>query len=97
MSTLNTLACDICGAIRRETNHWFRAIAWEAGHFEISTLEKSSAMLLTGPTDSNWPRGVVLDLCSESCAVKAMSQTMTGQQIKRVSPDTHITPTLLPP
>ena len=40
MAEVNTFACDVCGAQKRETNHWWIVAVIEAG-LEPRTLEIS--------------------------------------------------------
>jgi hypothetical protein len=60
--------CDECGAIKKDVNHWFIAIG-TAERFTV-TLPETSGYLQLGPGER------ALDLCSESCASKAMSRAI---------------------
>ncbi len=71
MSDLVTKQCDECGALKRESNHWFVALLSDRGVFAIA---RSAAELLYLGLDGL--AGKALDLCSEQCAVKALSQSI---------------------
>jgi hypothetical protein len=30
MANITTQSCDVCGVMRKETNHWFRIVVWVA-------------------------------------------------------------------
>ena len=77
MAELNTFRCDECPAIRKETNHWFKAIAAPGYVF----LRKWDCGLLTEIRDLQMrPGAIELHLCSESCAAKAMSKAIGAGQ-----------------
>lgn len=71
MAHINTVRCDGpgCENVRRDANHWFRAV-------EISTSTEKRFLidawdagpLMTADEDKE------LHLCSEACAVKRMSE-----------------------
>jgi len=65
-----TQSCDECGVLRKEANHWFRAVV-QAGMFTIAPW--GNQLVLEPRAD--WG-GKVLHLCSESCAVKAMCRAI---------------------
>jgi hypothetical protein len=59
--------CDVCGAQKKETNHWWR-VSLRDGAFVFEKAERVSD--LAGATD----------VCGESCAVKLLQRFMqTGQ------------------
>ena len=70
MANVNTQSCDECGILRKEANHWFRAVA-QLGMFTIAPWNNET--MLAPRLD--WG-GKVLHLCSESCAVKAMCKAI---------------------
>lgn len=67
MADLNTQTCDECGIIKKEANHWFKAV-------------KAGPQFWIGPWDSEMPDPFVqfklLHICSETCATKVMSRTI---------------------
>lgn len=78
MAQLNTVTCDECGALKREANHWFKAIASKELHrFEICPFREE----LTGYPENGKRE---LDLCSESCAVKVMSRAMGAPRFSEI-------------
>ena len=79
MAKIETFSCDICGARKGETNHWYKAFifnnvgvsfvvqAWNDPHplYGILFAEKT---------------GIERHLCSENCTSKALSQWMSEQK-----------------
>ena len=65
MSVRETYYCDECGRAKAEANHWFRAKA-EPGAFLIGSWDKQM------PSTEKQE----VHLCSEACAVKAMSRVI---------------------
>ena len=65
MATLNTFICDVCGMQKKDTNHWWLLFihADSIGLFKWEAQSKEDA----------------LHLCSESCAVKKISEFMGGK------------------
>lgn len=75
MAELHTVTCDQCGVTKGEANHWFKAVAWEVGHFEIMHFNKPLlATLKEQPEHVTYAE--ILHLCSEQCAAKAMSKAI---------------------
>lgn len=70
MADVNTQSCDECGILRKEANHWFRALV-QGGMFTIAPW---SNQLFFGT--AKFAESKVLHLCSESCAVKAMCRAI---------------------
>jgi len=61
MAALVTRTCDVCGAVKREANHWF-------------ILEKMKGGYLVLPAEAGDAYVGVLDLCSEDCLQKKESE-----------------------
>lgn len=57
--------CDICGALKKEANHWFHARKTD-DRFVISHWE---TMIVPDPED-------MMDLCGVECATKAMLRAL---------------------
>lgn len=66
MSKFAGVRCDECGTIKKDTNHWYRAKAGESSY--VFLICRADSPLSDGPGD--------LDLCSASCASKAMSKAI---------------------
>ncbi len=66
-----TFTCDICGAVKETTNHW-----WKLG-IDRATENKQLAIL---PFNDDWePEDYWeerFDLCGESCVLKQVSEFM---------------------
>lgn len=79
-----TAYCDNCGIAKGETNRWYRAVAlkqhlfllaaWDTVHDETMADAANRVLGLNPSTPET-----IQHLCSESCAVKAMGKTLTGQ------------------
>lgn len=74
-----TAYCDECGRAKAEGNHWFRAILEPARLFfivpwdeDLKRNEDGFDFPLSKPTKVE----AEIHLCSESCAVKAMSKAI---------------------
>ncbi len=64
------ITCDVCGAPKGETNHWFVAITAPADMKGMIT-----AGIAFGPFDSPVKRGYTREhLCGRGCAQKRLSQ-----------------------
>lgn len=64
MSREERIVCDQCGAVKKETNHWYSA--------DVST----SGLFLLGPAGSgnNGAQNVgVQDICGQQCAISALN------------------------
>lgn len=68
MSRPVTPICDVCGAAKREANHWWTACL-SAGRLCLWEFEP----LQSAPTIPMW------DLCSEQCVNRLVGQWMRGQ------------------
>jgi hypothetical protein len=78
MSDVNTQKCDECGILKREVNNWYHA-ATIPGQFIITSWDRQSLLTILKPCLENSDIKI-LDICSESCAVKAMSKAIGRQQ-----------------
>ena len=67
---VTTQRCDVCRRLKAEANHWFAAFS-APGWFIV--LQPSARNTPRFPKTKN------LDLCSESCVIKAMSKAIGVQ------------------
>jgi hypothetical protein len=77
-----TYKCDICGALKGETNHWWlRQVSDNSVYFLLSTrLADHDAVVSAQPLDLRAPTDdKVQHICSEQCATKALSQWMAAR------------------
>lgn len=77
-----TAYCDECGSAKAEGNHWFHAIMIHNTLFMVGPWEVSFEQWPSELAELNRQFNALMkevDLCSESCAVKAMSKAI-GQQ-----------------
>ena len=63
---VDTYKCDVCGTVKGENNHWFRA---DSG---LSGLEVRAWGVMQ-------PTGTSMDLCSDSCVIKTVQKWLTNQ------------------
>ena len=66
---VNTYKCDVCGALKKEANHWFMAGTGMIG----------DARFIVVPWGGSLPGGATLHLCGIGCATKAMQSKMTRE------------------
>ena len=80
---LKTVTCDECRTPKGLENHWFKAIR-SGGMFQIAPADSDAGRVIA------LAEGLlqILDLCSENCAVKAMSKAI-GQVSKPPDPLTN--------
>ena len=71
MARKEQVTCDVCGAQKQETNHWFtlRTTEFGDGTKGISILGGSY------PDDE----GTDIDLCGEACVLKKVSELISKQ------------------
>jgi hypothetical protein len=64
------VTCDVCGAEKRETNHWYE-VAFIADHLsvEIGYSGFLSSVTPLGKRD-------VLDACGKPCAIRLISERL---------------------
>jgi len=72
--TIETTACDNCGAKKGEGNKWLRGAAAFGGHSEPQAI-------FIGP-EATPPGWVKLDFCSEKCVLQMVSRTLS--EIRRL-------------
>jgi hypothetical protein len=65
---VDTYKCDVCGTVKGENNHWFRAETGIAG----LELNPWGVMPASGST---------VDLCSDQCVIKTVQKWLTNQAI----------------
>lgn len=66
--------CDLCGAKRTPTNHWFMATLWEKkNRFSIFVFDEKLF------NDYQEPKPTLL--CGEACAIKYASQQLQEIQL----------------
>ena len=64
MAELNTYQCDICSALRTESNYWFMARGRTENYFEVF------------PWSINATKKDLMHICSEQCLHKALSRAI---------------------
>lgn len=89
MSQSLQTVCDICGAVKGESNNWWRAF--------LDT--KALHLWYVQAADKNPPQEAVSDLCSEECCHKALAKWMRerrhAEDVK--TPETKVFPGLWHP
>lgn len=76
MATSTQISCDICGAVKQATNHWFVARTSTYGVRGIAILP------INDRTASDPVPGVTLQhICGESCAHKRLSQWFQSPEV----------------
>ena len=68
---VNTYKCDVCGALKKEANHWFMAATGMTGDARFIVVPWGSS--LPGSADDH------SHLCGMGCVVKAMQSEMTRE------------------
>ena len=69
MSREERITCDQCGAVKKETNHWYSADV--SGH----------GIFLLGPPGSI--SSVAQDICGHQCAIAALNQFLQTGSLNR--------------
>jgi hypothetical protein len=67
------VTCDVCGAQKQETNHWFVLLRWEDDPTGF-TVDVESARL-----DPTYDSAFITDLCGEACVLKKVSELISKQ------------------
>lgn len=67
MSREERITCNQCGAVKKETNHWYSAIARP-----ITADVSAHGIFLLGPPGSI--SSVAQDICGHQCAIAALNQ-----------------------
>ena len=62
--TTETVTCDVCGAVKGATNHWY--LLRLTGDDEGVVIEPHSTQKLSGD----------LDVCGKPCAIKKISERL---------------------
>ena len=70
MSDLTTKQCDVCGALKKEANHW-----WQ---MELSIPPVLDRTYTVRPMGESKLQDGVLDLCGEKCLDTAESRVRQG-------------------
>lgn len=63
-----TIICDSCGVVKKETNHWF---TMEMGQ---ALVIRPSHMPVTPGTDRT-----ILDICGSACVIKKVSEYLASK------------------
>lgn len=72
-----TIVCDGCGVVKKQTNHWYRLAQGKKG----LTLTESSGDYLTPKDYETGSSGVSLhDLCGSACVIKKVSEFLSKGQ-----------------
>lgn len=72
MAKNEIFTCDICGAVRKEANHWFTA--------QRELVAKQTWLTLWPWPTGHKAEGNISHLCGESCVLKFVQQYM--QEVK---------------
>jgi hypothetical protein len=79
MAKVETITCDVCGKIKGEVNHWFKASSTDGSDEIIRGFS-------VYPSDEPIDRGFVyLDLCGQSCVVQAINSWMQKKPVAQSS------------
>ncbi len=68
---VNTVACDVCGRMKQETNHWFLAIA------PVDTSDPRNNGIAFGTSEAviQDSTGLILEhICGQECLHKRLSR-----------------------
>jgi hypothetical protein len=68
MARPTQIVCDVCGAVKREANHWWYILIDEPWPGALTLIESPDK-----------PQEVGLDLCSEQCVHATVSKYMRGE------------------
>ena len=78
MARKEQVTCDVCGAQKQETNHWFTLVIAE--QFQVK------GVILLPADDAGWwddignnESRVSVDLCGEACVLKKVSELISKQ------------------
>lgn len=77
---LETLKCDECGAIKKESNHWWKLYKLGIAN-ELATLTYGYTIFKIDPHELL----AELDICSEGCLIKAeakIRELMKKEEVK---------------
>jgi hypothetical protein len=67
--------CDICGAVKGETNHWLVAFQFE-GYAGITIVPADAV----SPDSRTLPKVQADDICGHACATKRFSQFLSAMK-----------------
>lgn len=67
--------CDLCGKIKRETNHWWMVKLGDADHCEDDQPSRSLILLPWNLSDCR--DKCMIHLCGAGCATKALERFMS--------------------
>jgi hypothetical protein len=75
MARKEQVTCDVCGAQKQETNHWFVAV------MEKTPIPDDIFLLSLHRTNNVVcePHEVKVDLCGEACVLKKVSELISKQ------------------
>jgi len=74
---VETYACDECGAVKQQSNHW--VLAWSSERLGRHVGRHVSFVpWLADATD----RDSLIHLCGEGCAAKVLSKAIAGWKAK---------------
>lgn len=72
MAAVTTYKCDVCGVLKQEANHWFRAFLRKSGSEGLSFI----LILWEGRYPATIGQPADMHLCGLQCATKAMHKAM---------------------
>jgi hypothetical protein len=74
MSSQVTTTCDVCGTVKKETNHWFRIVRNHTNGYSDTELSFTIAPANAEPGSYNYQ-----DTCSDKCTL-TLTQRWLDQQ-----------------
>lgn len=78
MSYQQTFTCDVCGAVRQESNHWWIAIPVVIA----SQCKSHSELIFRSWDDVLSTERATIHLCGESCAATQLTRYFAAQKTR---------------
>ena len=69
----NPIACDVCGAVKQASNHWYYAAIMDKSH--------AHAAFSVWPWDNlaeDRSQGQFVHLCGQDCAIRKLAEFLNG-------------------
>jgi len=76
--------CDVCGAVKKETNHWWNVEVISADIVESCFGGKTIVTLAIRAYDREVARGDAKDACGEKCVTVLVSRFMATGSLEEV-------------
>ena len=78
MARKEQVTCDVCGAQKQDSNHWFILLRYKGDDTSlIIDVEGERAVYFNDPTRYGFE--FLLDLCGEACVLKKVSELISKQ------------------